>query len=234
MLILAPISHRLTLDGWNGTARLSPLIHTLVALAPVTYIAHCKSFLIDGLADLGVDELVSLLGIKQFLPNTTFFDDLLPVLCKTLPFVCDSTVWMIAGDTSQHINQTRLPVYMGHFPSGTSTRDIIHWAQGFALRDGDVYQFYDWGEATNLVKYGQRTPPTYNVTNFPTTTRLVVYHGALDDLADHTDVNHFLTMLPPGALTYAQEFSTYGHLDFTWGDAATADVYLPSLQYLTK
>lgn len=62
--------------------------------------------------------------------------------------------------------QTTFPAILGHFPSGGSTRTLLHYVQSFT--SGDFRQ-YDHGAKRNLLKYGQHSPPVYNVSlvDFP-------------------------------------------------------------------
>lgn len=62
--------------------------------------------------------------------------------------------------------QTTFPAILGHFPSGGSTRTLLHYVQSFT--SGDFRQ-YDHGAKRNMLKYGQPSPPAYNVSlvDFP-------------------------------------------------------------------
>ena len=62
--------------------------------------------------------------------------------------------------------QTMFPVIMGHVPSGGSTRTLLHYVQGFT--SGDFRQ-YDLGVKRNMLRYGQPSPPAYNISmvDFP-------------------------------------------------------------------
>lgn len=51
---------------------------------------------------------------------------------------------------------------MGHFPSGSSLRNMDHFEQ--IIRKGKFAK-YDFGTAINMQKYGTKDPPIYNLTN---------------------------------------------------------------------
>lgn len=73
---------------------------------------------------------------------------------------------------------------MAHTPAGTSTWNIIHWAQ--MTRSGRVQRFDYGSRGENMRHYGQTTPPLYNLSrvNVPT----YLYYSESDWLADAEDV----------------------------------------------
>lgn len=50
---------------------------------------------------------------------------------------------------------------MGHFPSGSSLKNMDHFEQ--IIRRGKFAR-YDYGEEINMQKYGSKEPPVYNLT----------------------------------------------------------------------
>ena len=56
-----------------------------------------------------------------------------------------------------------IPVYLDHFPGGSSTRPFVHYAQ---LHSYD-YEFkkFDFGQEENMQRYGQTEPPHYDLSN---------------------------------------------------------------------
>lgn len=49
--------------------------------------------------------------------------------CSVTPPLCESIIYTFAGLDLGDLDEARLPVYMAHFPSGTSVRDAAHYAQ---------------------------------------------------------------------------------------------------------
>lgn len=68
-----------------------------------------------------------------------------------------------------------IPVILSNTPAGSSTKQIIHFAQG--ITSGDFKQ-YDFGKKENLKKYGTKEPPVYDLRQV--TARVVMYYGAND------------------------------------------------------
>eukprot|EP01027_Heterolobosea_sp_BB2_P017159 GEZU01024337.1.p1 GENE.GEZU01024337.1~~GEZU01024337.1.p1 ORF type:complete len:279 (+),score=67.86 GEZU01024337.1:98-934(+) len=202
-------------------AETSSKVDLFVALAPVTYIGNSPSLLLNAMADLHIDALIQLLGIEDFLPSTAVIELLLPKTCHMQPDLCKNIYCLIAGCDWSYVNETRLPVYFSHLPAGTSTQDMIHWAQEIRSKE---YQHFDYGSAAaNQNAYGQPTPPLYNLSNLMVPT--AVFHGGKDTLADPTDVAHMLSLIPQDMLAYHEFLPEFGHGDFVWGTIANTEVY---------
>ena len=43
--------------------------------------------------------------------------------------MCENGFEIIAGPDKGNMNKTRLPVYMAHYPAGTSVKNMLHYAQ---------------------------------------------------------------------------------------------------------
>ena len=56
------------------------------ALAPVAYVDHEKSVLLRIMADLDVQVLFELFGVKDFLPDNSILQKLAPGLCELIPW----------------------------------------------------------------------------------------------------------------------------------------------------
>ena len=55
---------------------------------------------------------------------------------------------------------------------------------------------FDYGEKGNKERYGQPTPPQYDLSKFPTNLKLALFCGSLDVLGDPKDVHLLLQHLP--------------------------------------
>ncbi|KAH7940208.1 lipase 3 [Rhipicephalus sanguineus] len=66
---------------------------------------------------------------------------------------------------SKYMNETRLPVYLHFLPGGTSSKNIVHFAQ---LVTSARPQKFDYGPRRNMVIYGQRVPAEYRLSNVRT------------------------------------------------------------------
>lgn len=80
---------------------------------------------------------------------------------------------------------------------------------------------YDYGWLRNLKRYGQLTPPKYNVSAM--TVPVAVYWAQNDWLADPTDVRALLLQLPNKL--YDKYITKWNHMDFIWAMDAATRVY---------
>eukprot|EP01111_Echinosteliopsis_oligospora_P015589 TRINITY_DN620_c0_g1_i1.p1 TRINITY_DN620_c0_g1~~TRINITY_DN620_c0_g1_i1.p1 ORF type:complete len:393 (+),score=102.53 TRINITY_DN620_c0_g1_i1:38-1216(+) len=201
-------------------------VNVFIALAPVAWLAHCKSLLLDAMADLDVDVLFKVLGIKEFTPDTNLLKWLLPETCKVDPSICDDFLGLVMGWDSADLNNTRLPVITAHEPSGTSVVNMVHWAQLIRSKN---FQAYDYGTRGNEQHYNSTSPPQYDPSkvNIP----VALFYGGQDDLGDVLDVEHIMPLLPN--VVYTHEQPEYAHMDFVWGDDAKDEIY-PQVVQLIK
>eukprot|EP01132_Coremiostelium_polycephalum_P002495 gene2495-3087_t len=206
---------------------LASKINLFVALAPVVQVTHCKSEFLLALADFNIDVLFEIIGDKSFLASTPFLNKILPYLCKNEPSICQNSLALIMGWDTQNINNTRLPVYAAHEPGGTSVQNVVHWAQATK----HSFQKFDFGPIGNLKKYGQITPPKYDISKFNAPT--IIFYGGNDYLADTTDVQWLIPQLG-SKLLWNKFIESYSHLDFVWGMDAYTQVYAEATQYLLQ
>lgn len=76
---------------------------------------------------------------------------------------------------------------MTHSPAGAGWRNLIHYAQ---IIKSQSFQRFDYGEAENLKKYNQTTPPQYDLSKIAVP--FAIGHGDLDTLADLKSVDWLL------------------------------------------
>jgi len=218
--------------GFGASESLSEKVSVFVALGPVIVANHCKSPVFDLLVPFAssISTFLNIFGYEDFLPSNTLLEKLDPALCSLLPSGCNVALFLVAGPT-HHTNATRIPVYVSETPAGTSTRNMLHWAQ--IVHTGDFKKF-DYGcglfSCENKKKYGSKTPPSYSVTNFSVPTYL--YYGSNDLLADPTDVQRIISDMPKDVLMSAKEIDGYAHLDFTWAQDANTIIYSDVIENL--
>ncbi|XP_072016928.1 lysosomal acid lipase/cholesteryl ester hydrolase-like [Amphiura filiformis] len=121
------------------------------------------------------------------------------------------------GYSCEHMNASRIPVYVSNMPAGTSIWNMDHWGQ--MVQSGE-FIMYDYGCLGNLRHYGQIRPPLYHVEKMQVPTAL--FWGDRDTLATPKDIRRLIPKIKN--LVYNKRITTYGHLDFIW--AVDAKEYL--------
>ena len=86
--------------------------------------------------------------------------------CYWVPYLCEAMLASVMGNEDQdHVNTTRVPVYFGHSPSGTSAKNLVHFLQ---MAKANRFQKFDYGHRGNMLMYNSSTPPEYNLKNIHT------------------------------------------------------------------
>ncbi|PKU81433.1 Triacylglycerol lipase 2 [Dendrobium catenatum] len=187
--------------------RLVDKLRSAALLCPIAYLDHMKTKLGILAARLFVGEILSnLLGLAEFNPKGDY-----------LFLECDFT------GNNCCLNGSTVQLFLQYEPQPTSTKNMVHLAQTF--RDGALTK-YNYG-VNNIQRYGQSTPPVYNLSNIPNSLPLYLSYGGRDSLSDTEDVEHLLQDLKLHetdqlVLHYVQNFA---HADFIMGVSAKQVVY---------
>ncbi|XP_071792325.1 gastric triacylglycerol lipase-like [Asterias amurensis] len=209
---------------------LSEKIKMFFALGPVTTVGHMTSplrYLSPYTSEIKF--VLNLLGVKDFMPSSKVTEWLAADICSTSADAwCENILFVLCGFDKSNLNETRLPVYLSHSPAGTSTQDMIHFAQ---MVSSGEFQKYDRGsKEENMARYNQTTPPLYYPEHI--TTQVSLYWGGKDWLADPEDVKMLIPKLQN--LQENNYIPQYDHLDFIWGTDAPYWVYEPIIDTIFK
>lgn len=221
-------------------------IAALIALAPAIFLRYTSSIPFLLLAQLHTDQMFDMLGQHEFLPARKATADIFSAVCKTSPLACTSILTAICGFNPHNLNVTRLPTYVAYAPSGTSVKNMAHWAQ-LIRQSGEertsLFRRYDYGNTCfttartsplenglgsprncNKRIYNTDIPPSFNLSAL-TDVPIAIFSGIQDILADPVDVEALVESLPPGALVYFQSELSFEHIDFTWGLSSAEKIY---------
>ncbi|CAD7699511.1 unnamed protein product [Ostreobium quekettii] len=205
-------------------------------LAPVAFLTHTGSSVLRWLAGLDIASALEILGIREFLPSSN--PKIIEELCKASGSPCRNIVTLLCGYNAANINNTRWPTYLSISPAGTSVANMIHWTQCIQNHNASVLQEYDFGgnchkgRLCNEDVYGMATPPAYNISELRVP--VAIFSGGKDILADQSDVQLLLDILPDDLVLLHHEEPSYAHLDFTWGMNAHTLVYPKVVQVLEQ
>ncbi|XP_031565908.1 gastric triacylglycerol lipase-like [Actinia tenebrosa] len=201
---------------------LAKKVKTMFALGPVATVGYIESpikLLAIFLPE--IEDFFKFFGIYDFLPNNEIMKILADLFCgpKDTREFCSDVIFLLDGFDEKQLNKTRLPVYIAHTPAGTSVKNMYHYAQSYRSKK---FQKFDYGTVGNRIKYGQDTPPLYNLSTFTVPTEL--YSGGEDWLADPKDVS-LLCKAITKTVVYHEYIKAWQHLDFIWGLDAASLVY---------
>ena len=159
---------------------------------------------------------------RSFLPfSHDFLSRAAVFFCPTsFTHICTFVYYQFSGYSSyEYLNASRFAVYFSHALSGTSLKNVRHYAQ---LHLGKKPKLFDHMNSTvNFKKYGSEDPPEVDVTNVHTPVAL--FAGQNDWLVSSLDIQYLLDRLPNVFLT--KNCSDFAHIDFMWGMHAVDCVY---------
>ena len=151
---------------------LAPAAYVPNMTSPLRYLQWLQVFLLNIQGEFGRDHPI--------------FERLSALACAFKTDLCESFFAIMGGYDATHTNATRLPVYAAHDPSGTSIRNMVHWAQMLDAGKNVTIRYFDYGsDQSNMDKYNSTTPPYYNLENFRVKTS--VWCGGKDTFVELKD-----------------------------------------------
>ncbi|XP_026730889.1 lipase 3-like [Trichoplusia ni] len=201
-------------------------IISMHALAPVAYMAHNTSPLLNFLAPHAnsIESISALMGIGEFLPSSAILTIAGEALCRddvVFQPICSNILFLIGGWNEEEHNATMMPAVFGHTPAGSSVRQLAHYGQGIA---GKEFRRYDQGSSlSNYRVYGSFKPPRYDLSKI--TTPVFLHYSDSDPLAHVEDVNRLFSELGRPIGKFRVPMASFSHLDYTYGIHAKALVY---------
>ncbi|KHJ91271.1 hypothetical protein OESDEN_08867 [Oesophagostomum dentatum] len=204
----------------------STKIRKFFALAPASRTHHAKGRLtrIDKKTYERFRYDYKLYGDREVLSRNAFISALTDVVCdRYVNEVCEKLVFSIIGPNSCQFNASRIGIYLAHHQSGTSSRNMLHFAQlVYTKRLGS----FDRGEEENIRCYGTPTPPEYNFSNVYSD--IYIFYSNEDWVVTAEDVEEFLIpSLPRTSVKLARKLYGFNHNEIVWGLRAREEIYDP-------
>ncbi|KAH8253421.1 hypothetical protein KR032_005477, partial [Drosophila birchii] len=194
-------------------------------MAPVAYLKHLSSPPLRLLASdsSGVTMLLNTLGLHELLPATSLTQVGGQYFCSaTLPTyaLCTLFTSLYVGFSDYPLDRNILPRILQTTPAGMSRRQLQHFGQ---LINSGQFQQYDYrSPRLNTLRYGQTTPPSYQLANVRL--QLQIFHGTRDVLAIQADVQRLVRELR-NSQTQMYQVPGYNHIDFLFAVTAPRMVY---------
>ncbi|CAN6457267.1 unnamed protein product [Victoria cruziana] len=198
--------------------------------APIGHLNHMTSALLQFGAKFHSGELLNMLGISEFVPQSQAVDRLLRKICTRHSLDCRDILSTITGHNCC-LNSTAVDSFLKFSPQSTSTKTIVHFAQ--MIRTGNLAMYDFENVFANLKKYGQFWPPAYDLTAIPTDFPLFLSYGGRDAVLDVKDAELLLDQLRDHRKDklMVQLIEEYAHLDFVMGYNARTKVNTPVLEF---
>lgn len=171
-----------------------------VALAPVVFLTNITGMQ-KKLSQLGkyLYKLTNLLNISEISYNNCAENSWWKKLAGYIfgnqtvkPYF--NKVWGIFRDSCEfNSGCDDLERYLNHFPAGTSMKNVSHMSQ--LINSKQKFQKYDYGEVENMLKYGQKTPIEYDISNIDKSLKIVLFIGKLDNKTNKADTDKLYDIL---------------------------------------
>lgn len=206
------------------------------ALAPIAYVGHMVSPIrilapfatqIEKILDMlgWSGEILASDGLIHYLAQLVGCDRV-----GVLEGICEDIIFLLAGFDSMQMNETELPVILGHTPAGTSVETLVHYAEEI---DTGKFQRFDFGsKKSNQQAYGQDTPPLYDLSSV--TAPVALYWSDNDWLGDPNDVYLTSEELPNLIRKFRVPLASFNHLDFLWAINADTLLYNDIMTLMSK
>jgi pimeloyl-ACP methyl ester carboxylesterase len=206
-----------------GNEQLRDSIALYVALSPAVYVKHTESPLVAALRK--IIPLLRVFGVKEFSPSGLWLAKYFPAICVKFPGLCENTICFSAGcQNTDSLSKDRLPVLVSHYPDTTSVQNMNHWLQ---IYKSDNFQKYDFGKKKNKKKYGNATPPLYDLASSLEVPQ-IIYYGSNDTFIETEDALRVINELEAAGNNIISVHEVpYGHGDFVWADSAIDLIYRP-------
>lgn len=192
-------------------------IKIFIALAPICFLHNTRlfmSFVFEvgpilnlSLESINTDELAGRNSIIK-----TILDEVCIEKYSGYETCLTNGLFLVTGAHKDEIEPEFLPVILGHFPAGTSRKNLNHLVQ---VSQRKKFANYDYGVAQNLAKYKTSTPPEYDLSKVTMKVALVVAKN--DKISTIKDVELLRKQLPNVVDYKVMKNSAFNHVDYVWG-----------------
>ncbi|CAL5185655.1 unnamed protein product [Lathyrus oleraceus] len=200
-------------------------VKSVALLSPIAYLKRMTTPIGAAAARSLLGESFSLLRIAEFDPKGVATTDFIHDICVKYKLNCNDLFTLVTGDNCC-LNKSAYDQFFTGEPQSSSSRTLFHLAQIFRT---DVLSKFDFMTSNlNVARYGQPTPPAYDLSNIPNNIPIFMSYGGPDALSDVADVqkllnDHFQSH-DKDKLT-VQFIKNYAHCDDMFGTNANELVY---------
>ncbi|KAJ8734244.1 hypothetical protein PYW07_014795 [Mythimna separata] len=202
-----------------------------IMLAPVAWMKHYSNpiALIAAQQYEAIKAFIDNAGLNEIFGREHIVHFIMEFVCELQPRLCEVLLTFATGYKSGTIPLKDLSVAVSHVFSGTSIKNIAHFAQLVLTKN---FQRYNEGTLGNLERYGTRKPPLYNVSRV--SSPVVLISGENDALSSLKDVDILVSKLPNLLENYVVPRPYWSHHNHIWGSNAPELVYTKVLDYFNK
>lgn len=173
------------------------VLNGIIALGPVSCLEYIDSPIIKFIANKNVENLLYYLNVNEILTTKSDINRIVKFICDILLYLCEELLEMISDKDSYTDNDIdKILVWASHFPSGTSSKNLIHFSK--IIRNK---KFIDFNEKE------------YNLLNI--NTKVALFIGSNDKLSTLVDSRLLRNLfIKNDSLFFYKEYKLFGHATF--------------------
>ncbi|CAK1543691.1 unnamed protein product [Leptosia nina] len=209
-------------------------VNVLIGLAPAARQTYTKSVIyrIACITIAGMEGMLRAVGFEEIFSKGQLSQELLGFICQMKALaepLCGTGEQLFDSFHPGSISNRTLRVMFGHFPAGTSVRNMARYGQSMLT---DKFQKFDFGAEKNSLIYGEERPPQYNMNRV--TVPVVIMYGLNDHLVDPKDIDWLVENLPNVLSVKRVADPLWNHFDVTYS-RYTGKMLFPAVhRYLLK
>lgn len=207
-------------------------VKVFVALAPICFLRHSGSALTAIIkSEPVINPLLIITGSEEIFGKNSFAKKVIQQLCLNVVTgteVCNNLSGYLSGFNPSSIEPGFIRTILGHFPAGTSRKNVIHFTHVY---EHNNFVKYDYG-MKNTAIYGSLAPPAYDLKKVTTKVALVVAKN--DFISALKDVERLRSTLPNVVHFYMIKDLKFNHVDYMWGFNAHRVLYPHVIDILLK
>ncbi|XP_069683472.1 lipase 3-like [Periplaneta americana] len=196
----------------------------MTSLAPVAYMEHVRSPLIRLASKLPgpntILEVLRYFGTGEYQPNADLYrvmtDTGCPARVFKQPKLSRNSAFLLTGYDPSELEKDELSLVLGHFPSGTSTKTVLHYAQEIYSPDGG---FREWDTRIQIFRpfyvMHDGAPPSYELNKI--SVPVTLFYSDNDIFVGVEDVQRLNRTLGHSVGEHHIPVPTFSHMDFILG-----------------
>lgn len=194
-------------------------IKVMIALGPVCYLnADNFQFPVTAVIEAGpfVNQVLEAVNQQEVMGETSFLTYFRNTVCTQRTWgysLCaEGIFFQLAGEDKAEFGPDIFYTLIGHYPTGTSRRNVLHLMQIAKARE---FRQFDYETQRNVKLYNSTLPPAYNLKNVKMKIALLV--GRNDKITPLDNVNLLRKQLPNVVQFHVMEHPKFNHIDHVWG-----------------
>lgn len=173
------------------------MLNGMIALGPVTRIKDISSTIVKFIAEHSLDKIFNIFGIQEVFNSKQEVNQFTMIICDKFNYICKEALEIVSDKNVKNNDMDKFLVFASHFPSGTSSKNIIHFSK--MIRHQKFEDFNGSQYNLNLIK------------DF----KIALFVGKDDKLSSIQDSRYLRKqLLESNSIFFYKEYSNTGHATF--------------------